>query len=146
MVMSSRSALFVSRGWLSKSASASVVMSIRNGFSLLFCPLVLSLGRAMYLQQQTGLYSRKGIEPVTGEAHDCESESSIPSLCKIWRRCGWFLAGNHCHNISHQHVPPRHATPGSCLRFPSTGGSPSCLFARPPGIPQMSWRPPLALP
>ena len=36
MVMSNRSALFLSRGWLSKSAPASVVMSIRNGFSLTF--------------------------------------------------------------------------------------------------------------
>ena len=38
----------------------------------------------MYLQQ-TGLYSREGIEPVPGGAPDCERESSIPSLCKIWR-------------------------------------------------------------
>ena len=36
MAMSSRIALFLSRGWLSKSAPASVVMSIRNGFSLPF--------------------------------------------------------------------------------------------------------------
>ena len=41
MVMSSRSALFLSRGWLSKSAPAYVDMSIRNGFSLSFCPLAL---------------------------------------------------------------------------------------------------------
>ena len=39
MVMSSRSALFLSRGWLSKSASAA--MSMRNGFSLPFCSLAL---------------------------------------------------------------------------------------------------------
>ena len=39
--MSSRSALLLSRGWLSKSAPASVVMSIRNGFSLLSCSLAL---------------------------------------------------------------------------------------------------------
>ena len=43
MVMSSRSALFLSRGWLSKSAPASVVMPMRNEFSLLFGPLTLSL-------------------------------------------------------------------------------------------------------
>ena len=42
MVMSSRSALFLSRGWLSKSYPVSVVMSIRNGFNLPFCPLALS--------------------------------------------------------------------------------------------------------
>ena len=41
MVMSSRSALYLSRGWLSKSALASIVMSIRNGFSLPFCSLAL---------------------------------------------------------------------------------------------------------
>ena len=41
IVMSSRSALFLSRGWLSKSAPSSVVMSIRNGFSLPFCSLAL---------------------------------------------------------------------------------------------------------
>ena len=28
----------------------------------------------------------------------------------------------------HQQVPPRHVIPGSCLRSPSTGGPPSCLF------------------
>ena len=72
MVMSSRRALFLSRGWLSKGVLASVVMTIRNGFSLLFGPLALSLGRVMYLQQPTGLYSREGIEPVPGEAPDCE--------------------------------------------------------------------------
>ena len=42
MVMSSRSAFFLSREWLSKRAPASVVMSIRNGFVLPFCPLALS--------------------------------------------------------------------------------------------------------
>ena len=42
MAMSSRSYLFLSRGWLSKSTLASVVTSIRNGFSLPFCPLPLS--------------------------------------------------------------------------------------------------------
>ena len=41
IVMSSRSALFLCRGWLSKSAPASVVMSIRNGFSLPFSSLAL---------------------------------------------------------------------------------------------------------
>ena len=35
MVMSSRSALLFSRGWFSKSAAASVAMSIRKGFSLM---------------------------------------------------------------------------------------------------------------
>ena len=54
-----------------------------------------------------------------------------PSLCKIWRGGGWFLAGNHCRDTSYQQVPSRHATPGSCLRFPSTGGPPSCLLANP---------------
>ena len=71
MIMSSRSALFLSRGWLSKSAPASVVMSIRNGFSLPFCPLALCR-KDHYLQQQSGLYSREGIEPVPGGAPDCE--------------------------------------------------------------------------
>ena len=42
IVMSRRSALFLSRGWLSKSTPASVVMSVRNGFSLPLCPLALS--------------------------------------------------------------------------------------------------------
>ena len=42
MVMPSRSTLFVYRGQLSKNAPASVVMSIRNGFSLTLCPLALS--------------------------------------------------------------------------------------------------------
>ena len=42
MVISSRSVLFLSRGWLSNNAPASVVMSTRNGFSLPFCPLALS--------------------------------------------------------------------------------------------------------
>ena len=41
MVMSSRSALFLNRGWLSKSAPASAVMSIRNRFSLPLCLLAL---------------------------------------------------------------------------------------------------------
>ena len=41
IVMSSISALFLSRGWLSKSAPASVVVSIRNGFRLPFCSLAL---------------------------------------------------------------------------------------------------------
>ena len=40
MAMSCRSALFLSQGWL-KSALVSVVMSIRNGFSLPFCSLAL---------------------------------------------------------------------------------------------------------
>ena len=31
------------------------------------------------------------------------------------------LAGNHCHGTSHKIVPPRHATPGFCLRPPFTG-------------------------
>ena len=39
--------------------------------------------------------------------------NSPPSLCKIWRGGGWFLAGSHCHYTSHRQVPPRHATPGS---------------------------------
>ena len=41
MVMSSRSTLLLSRGWLSKSLPASVLVSIRSGFSLPFCPLAL---------------------------------------------------------------------------------------------------------
>ena len=41
MVMSSRSALSLSRGWLSKSAPASFAMPIRNGFSLACCWLAL---------------------------------------------------------------------------------------------------------
>ena len=65
----------------------------------------------------------------------------MPSLCKIWRGGGWFPAGNHCHDTSHQQVPSRHATPGSCLRFPSTGRPPSCLLAKTPGILQMPWHP-----
>ena len=52
-------------------APASVVISIRNGVSLPFCPLV-SVGRVMYLQPQTGLYSREGIALVPGGAPDCE--------------------------------------------------------------------------
>ena len=70
MVMSSRSALFWRRGWLSTSAPASVVVSIRNVFSLPFFPLALSR-KGMYFQQQTGLCSLKGIEPVSGGAPDC---------------------------------------------------------------------------
>ena len=42
MVMSSRSALFLRRGRFSKSAPASVVMSMCRGFNLRFCQLVLS--------------------------------------------------------------------------------------------------------
>ena len=42
MVMSSRSTLFLSRGWLLKSAPASVVMSIPNGFNPPLCTLALS--------------------------------------------------------------------------------------------------------
>ena len=38
------------------------------------------------------------------------------------------------------------ATPGSCLRFPSTGGPPSCLLAKTQGILQMPWRPSPGLP
>ena len=38
----SRSPLFLCRGWLSKSAPASVAISIRKGFNLPFCPLALS--------------------------------------------------------------------------------------------------------
>ena len=60
----------MNRGRLSKSAPASVVMSIRNGCSLVFCPL--SLRRAIFLEQQSGLYSREGIEPVPAGAPDCE--------------------------------------------------------------------------
>ena len=41
VVMSSRSALFLSRGWLSKTAPASVVMSIPIRFSLPFSSLAL---------------------------------------------------------------------------------------------------------
>ena len=50
---------------------ASIVMSIHNGFSLQFVRW-RSLGRAVYLQQQTGLCSREGIGPVPGGASDCE--------------------------------------------------------------------------
>ena len=39
MAMSSRSTVFLSRGWLSKSVLASIVMSVRRGLNLLFCPL-----------------------------------------------------------------------------------------------------------
>ena len=42
MVMSSRSALFLRRGWLLKSAKTSVAVSIRKGFNMPFCPLALS--------------------------------------------------------------------------------------------------------
>ena len=73
MVMSSRNALFLSQGWLSKSAPASIVMPIRSRFSLPFCPLALS--RKGYISStvvQTELYSREGIEPVPGGAPDCE--------------------------------------------------------------------------
>ena len=48
MVMSSRSALFLRRGWLSKSASASVVMSICRGFNQPFCVLALSRESFIY--------------------------------------------------------------------------------------------------
>ena len=63
MVMSSRSALFLSQGWLSKSAPASVVMSIRNEFSLplLSASSSLSEGPCIFSNKQTGLYSREGI-------------------------------------------------------------------------------------
>ena len=40
MVMSSRSALFLRRGRLSKSAPASVIMSIRRGFNPCVCVCV----------------------------------------------------------------------------------------------------------
>ena len=39
MAISSKSIKFLRRGWLSKSAPTSVVMSIRRGFSLSFCLL-----------------------------------------------------------------------------------------------------------
>ena len=51
MVMSSRSALLLSRRWLSKSVPASVVTSIRNGFSLPFCPLAIS--RKIHVSSRT---------------------------------------------------------------------------------------------
>ena len=70
MVMPSRSALFLRRGWLSKSAPASVVVSIRNGLSLPFSPLALSR-KGMYLQQKTGLCSLEGIEALSGGALGC---------------------------------------------------------------------------
>ncbi|CAN0409325.1 unnamed protein product [Ascophyllum nodosum] len=91
----------------------------------------------MYLQQQAGLCSREGIQPVPRGAPDYGGESSIPSLCKMWRGSGWFLAYSHCHDTSHQQVPPRHATSGSCLMSPSTESPPSCLIARLPGVPQI---------
>ena len=100
-------------------------------FNLPFRPLALSLGRAMCLQRQTVLCSRKGMKPVPGGALDCERDNYIPSLCRTWREGGCFLAGNHCHGTSHQLVPPRHAISGSCLRSPFSADPPSCLLARP---------------
>ena len=91
----------------------------------------------MCLQQQNVLCSREGIEPVPGGALDCVRESSIPSFCWVSRGGGWFLAGNHCHDTSRYQVSPRHASPGSCLRSPSTRDPPSCLLTRPPDIPQI---------
>ena len=51
---------------------ASVVISICRVLNLPFCPLALSLGRVMCLQQRTELCSREGVESVPGGALVCE--------------------------------------------------------------------------
>ena len=48
VVMSSRSALFLRRGWLSKSAPAPVVMLIHRRAYLPFCPRALSEGPCIF--------------------------------------------------------------------------------------------------
>ena len=70
MAMSSRSVLFLRRGGLSKSAPASVAMSICDGISLPFCPLALS--RKSHVSSTTNyICSCEGVEPVPGGEHDC---------------------------------------------------------------------------
>ena len=95
-----------------------------------------SLSVAMYLQQQTGLYSRERIKLLPGE-HPIVGERAPSRICARYGvEAGGSLPAT-VHDTCHQQVSPRHVTPGSCLRFPSTGGPTSCLLARPPGIPQM---------
>ena len=119
MVMSSTSALFLSRGWLSKSTPASVVMSIRNGFSLPFCPLALSRGPCI-LNNKLDFTLAKGSSQCLVE-HPIMGERAPSRICARYGvEAGGFLPAT-VHDTCHQQVPLRHVTPGSCLRFPSTG-------------------------
>ena len=140
MAMSSRSAFLLSRGWLPKSAPASVVMSIRNEFSLPFG--LRALSRKDHVSSTTNwtLLSRMDRASAWWSSRLWVRElHPVFVQDTAWRRV--VTSGSRCHDTYHQQVPPRHVTPGACLRFPSTGAPPSCLLARPPGIPQMPWRP-----
>ena len=146
MTISSRSVLFLRRGWLSKSAPTSVAMYIRRGFHLSFCPLALSWKGHVSSTTNCTLLSRRDRASAWWCTRLWVIESHL-DFVQEWRGGGWFLAGNHCHDTSHhQRVPPRHVISGFCLRSPSTEGPPSGLFARPPGITQMPSRPSPALP
>ena len=138
MVISSRSALFSRRGWLSKNAPASVVMSIRKGFNLPFCPLALSRKGHVSSTANRTLPLAKGSSQYLVE-HPIVGERAPSRHCARYGvEAGGFLSATIA-MTSHQRVPPRHATPSSCLRSAPAGGPPSCLLLRPPGIPQISW-------
>ena len=91
MVMSSRSALFLSQGWLSKSAPASVVVSIRNGFSLPFCPLALSRKGHVSSNNKLDFTLAKGSSQCLVE-HPIVSERAPSRLCARYGvEAGGFL-------------------------------------------------------
>ena len=122
MTMSSRSALFLRRGWLSKSVPAFVIVFIRRGFNLPFCLPVLSRKAHVSSTTSCTLLSRRDHARVPGGALGCGCESSIPSLCRIHRVGRWFMAGDHCHDTFHQQVLLSQTILGSWLRSSSTGG------------------------
>ena len=108
MAMSSRSALFLHREWLSKSAPASVVRSIRRGFNLPFCPLALS--RKGHVSSNNKLYCA-----LAKGSSQCLVEHSIvgeraPSVVQeniAWRRVV------SCQQPLPWHIPPR-SSAASC--------------------------------
>ena len=115
VAISSGSALFLNRGWLSKSAPASVVIFIYNGFNSPFCPLAFPQKGHVSSPTNCTLLSRRGRASAWWSTRLRVREFHPVFVQDMaWRRV--VACRNHCHDISHQQVPPRHATPGSCLR------------------------------
>ena len=99
-------------------------MPIRRGFNLPFYPLALarkgkvcSTTKCTFLSRKDRVRAWWSTQLWVRELH--------PVFVKgiTWMRV--VFIGNHCHDTSHQHVPPRRATLGFCLRSPSTRPPPS---------------------